>query len=103
MATLVTGTATRRHASPKRGRVTSMHIRRANNGVTVTTHHEMPPASKQQGLSGLMHDSSVDTVHTKMSTLKKHLTDSFGDLSPDVGTGDVDQGDAAQQASVPLG
>lgn len=103
MATLTTGTATRKHASPKRGHVVSMHIRRAANGVTVSTHHEMPPASKQQAMAGYMDHSSVDTVHTKLSSLKKHVADSFGDLVPDVGVDNTDPGDAAQQSSVPMG
>lgn len=87
----------------KRGKAMSMHITRAANGFSVSTRHERPAASKQHMMSGLMEDTHEDTVHSSVASLKKHVADKFGDLGTDVGLEGPDKGDAAQQASVPMG
>ncbi len=103
MAHLTTGSATAKHKMAKRGKAMHMSITRAANGFSVSTRHERPAASRQQQMSGLMEDMHEDTVHNSVASLKKHVAEKFGDLGEDVGLEGSDKGDAAQQASVPMG
>jgi len=101
MAHMTTGSATTKHKVVKRGKAVRMHITRAKNGFSVTTHHEMPASASNQAMrSGLMDE---ETVHSSLASLKKHVAEKFGDLDSDKGLEGLDKGDAAQQASVPMG
>jgi len=95
------------HKPSKTGRrpAKSMHIRRADNGgFSATTHYEAPTPSKQQMKSGMWpHDQSMDTVHPSIASLKRHISQHFGDggLTNDAGLEGPDVGDAAQQENRP--
>ncbi len=103
MAHMTTGSATAKHKMAKRGKAVHMSITRAANGYSVSTRHERPAASKQQMMSGLMEDTHEETVHSNLASLKKHVAEKFGDLDSDKGLEGPDKGDAAEQASVPMG
>ncbi len=104
MAHMTTGSVTARHKAVKRGKAVRMHITRAKNGFSVTTHHEMSASASNQAMrSGLMDNPSEETVHSSLASLKKHVAEKFGGLDSDEGLEGPDKGDAAQQASVPMG